>query len=75
MILRPATNDLTLVYYSANALPENVANNFRRELLNVTKGIFPIISVTQKPVDFGNNIFGIALNLEEKKEKEFNKNK
>ena len=43
MILRPATNDLTLVYYSANALPENVANNFRRELLNVTKGIFPII--------------------------------
>jgi len=49
-------NDLTLIYYSANSLPENVAVNFRRELLNVTTNVFPIISVTQKPVDFGNNI-------------------
>ena len=48
--------DLTLLYYSSNALPENTAVNFRSELINVTKGAFPIVSVTQKPIDFGKNI-------------------
>jgi hypothetical protein len=48
--------DLTLLYYSANALPEQSAANFRNELLKTTEGAFPIISVTQKPIDFGKNI-------------------
>lgn len=49
-------NDLTLLYYSSNALAENVAANFRNELIKATKGVFPIVSVTQEPVDLGKNI-------------------
>lgn len=49
-------SDLTLLYCSANALPDQAAENFRQELLKTTGSTFPIISVTQKPVDFGTNI-------------------
>ena len=48
--------DLTLLYYSANALSDVVSNNFRNELLRVVGDTYPIISVTQKPVSFGKNI-------------------
>jgi hypothetical protein len=49
-------NDLTLIYYSANVIPEITAERIRENLLLVTKGQYPIISVTQKPIDFGKNI-------------------
>ena len=49
-------SDLTLLYYSSNALPENVANNFRKHLLGTTENKFPIVSVTQKPISLGENI-------------------
>ena len=49
-------NDLTLLYYSANAMDETLAENIRKNLLEVNNGIYPIISVTQKPVSLGENI-------------------
>lgn len=49
-------NDLTLLYYSAHTLPELCEINIRNELLKIVKNNFPIISVTQKPIDFGENI-------------------
>jgi len=49
-------NDLTLLYYSANIIPEATAEKIRENLLLVTKNQYPIVSVTQKPLDFGKNI-------------------
>lgn len=49
-------NDLTLIYYSASVIPEIPAERIRENLLLVTKNQYPIISVTQKPLDFGQNI-------------------
>ena len=49
-------NDLTLLYYTANVLPEQTANNVRKHLLKVTRGKIPLISVSQEPIDFGYNI-------------------
>jgi hypothetical protein len=49
-------NDLTLVYYTANKLPDFFANNVRNELVKVTGNAIPIVSVSQKPIDFGFNI-------------------
>lgn len=50
--------DLTLLYYSSNALNECVAKNFRNELLKTTHGALPIVAVTQLPIEkgFGENI-------------------
>lgn len=48
--------DLTLLYYSASALPGDYGVNLRNKLLEVTDNKFPVISVTQKPIDFGKNI-------------------
>lgn len=44
--------DITLLYYTANMIPEFFANNVREQLLLASDGI-PIISVSQKPIDFG----------------------
>jgi len=49
-------DDLTLLYYTANILPERTANNVRNHLLKVTGGKIPIVSVSQEPLDFGFNI-------------------
>ena len=49
-------NDLTLLYYSANILPDIPAKNVRQHLQDITGGVYPLISVTQKPVNFGENI-------------------
>lgn len=49
-------NDLTLLYYTANKIPDGFADNVRRDLWNVTKGEIPIISISQKPIVFGENI-------------------
>jgi len=50
------TPDLTLLYYTANTISETVAETVRNHLLEVTKGKYPIVSVSQKPIDFGKNI-------------------
>ena len=49
-------NDLTLLYYSAHTLPEDCERALRGELLETVKDLYPIISVTQKPINFGQNI-------------------
>lgn len=43
----------TLIYYTANAIPESFAQKIRE---NILKANLPIISVSQKPIDFGENI-------------------
>ena len=47
--------DLTIIYYSANVISEFFANNVRNQILKVT-GDIPIISITHKPIIFGENI-------------------
>ena len=46
-------DDLTFLYYTANLVEERFAENIRIHL--VTFGV-PIISISQKPMDFGDNI-------------------
>ncbi len=45
--------DLTLIYYTCNLVEEKFANNIRFALLQFD---IPIISVSQKPLNFGMNI-------------------
>ena len=49
-------NDLTIIYYTANTIRDNTAAGVRDYLLKVTENKFPIISVSQKPINFGENI-------------------
>lgn len=44
--------DLTILYYTANRLREPFATKVREQLLKVAEEI-PIISISQKPMDFG----------------------
>ena len=48
-------NDLTLLYYTDNSLPEEFAEPIRSHLKEVA-GNYPIISISQNPMDFGQNI-------------------
>jgi hypothetical protein len=48
-------SDLTVIYYTSNTLPEKVADRIRSQLLYASNG-FPIISVSQRPLEFGENI-------------------
>lgn len=48
-------NDLTIIYYSSNSISDHFFQNTKKRLLEVA-GSVPIISVTQKPVDFGDNL-------------------
>jgi len=48
-------NDLTLLYYTAHKLPDDCAERVRAHLLESGAGL-PIISVSQKPLNFGENI-------------------
>lgn len=48
-------NDLTIIYYTANIIPEAFAEKVRKQLL-IAKGELPLISVSKKPMDFGTNI-------------------
>ena len=50
-------NDLTLVYYTSNRIDDEVAQKIRDHLLDVTENKYPIVSVSQKPLDFGKNIY------------------
>jgi len=47
--------DLTLLYYTANKEPEGFMTYIQEKLLE-TVGDTPIISVSQKPIQFGQNI-------------------
>ena len=49
-------NDLTILYYTANTIPDVTGRRIRDNLLKVTGNQFPIISVSQKPINFGRNI-------------------
>jgi hypothetical protein len=46
---------ITLLYYTANRIPERFAINVRNHLIMTALGK-PIISISQKPIDFGENI-------------------
>jgi hypothetical protein len=46
----------TLLYYTANLKPEVFAHKIRENLLESSLEVFPIISVSQKPIKFGQNI-------------------
>jgi hypothetical protein len=47
--------DLTIIYISANVIPEGFAEKTQEQLLKAAQGQ-PIISVTHKPTDLGDNI-------------------
>jgi hypothetical protein len=49
-------DDLTLLYYTPNTNPKYFQKTVRAHLLQVTDGKIPIVSVSQKPIDFGLNI-------------------
>jgi len=48
-------NDLTVVYYTSNREKESFESKIRQQLLS-TIGELPLISVSQKPIKFGENI-------------------
>ncbi len=48
-------NEITIIYYSSNKEKPEFEEKIRKNILEVSGGI-PIISVTQKPIDFGKNI-------------------
>lgn len=48
--------DLTLIYYTANYIPHNFAENVIDHLLDQTDGLIPVVSVSHKPVALGKNI-------------------
>ena len=48
-------NDLTIIYYSSNKIPDYFMENTEKQLLKAA-GDIPIISVTFKPMDLGANI-------------------
>lgn len=47
--------DISVIYYTANKIPEQFANH-TRSLLIEALGEIPIISVSHKPMEFGDNI-------------------
>ena len=50
------SGDLTLLLATANLLPDETARRIRLALLYVTGNRYPVVSVSQKPLDFGYNI-------------------
>ena len=48
-------NDITVIYYTSNQEKEGFESKIKRTLLE-NKGDLPLISVSQKPIDFGFNI-------------------
>ena len=49
------SNELTIIYYTSNRISEFFANNIRKQILKAI-GNIALISVSQKPIDFGKNI-------------------
>ncbi len=48
-------SEITIIYYSSNREKPEFEERIRKNILDVCGGL-PIISVTQKPIDFGQNI-------------------
>lgn len=48
--------DITLLYYTASTIEETLGENVRKHLLSV-KGNLPLVSISQKPLNFGKNYF------------------
>lgn len=48
-------NEITIIYYTADVIPEPFGGKVRDQLLRSADGI-PIISVSQKPLNLGRNI-------------------
>jgi hypothetical protein len=48
-------DDLTILYYTANMIPEHFMREIQKQILKAV-GNTRIISVSQKPIDFGENI-------------------
>ena len=46
---------VTILYYTSNREGEEFEGRIRQNILNV-KGDLPIISISHKPIDFGENI-------------------
>jgi glycosyltransferase involved in cell wall biosynthesis len=55
LVHHPKKIDRTIVYYTGNTEEESFEQKVRDNILRV-KGNMPIISVSQKPIDFGKNI-------------------
>jgi hypothetical protein len=51
----PMISDITIIYYTANLISDFFANNVRTHLRETVNGI-PIVSVSHRPIDFGENI-------------------
>lgn len=49
-------SDLTLLLATANVMPEKTAKKIRDYVIEVTENQYPIISVSQEPIDFGKNM-------------------
>lgn len=49
-------SDLTLLYYTASIIKGSVAQKIRDNLLTITQNQFPVVSVSQQPIDFGQNV-------------------
>jgi hypothetical protein len=56
VVLGETMNDLTLLYYTSNQISDYFANNVRNHLLESSKKMLPIISVSHKSINFGDNI-------------------
>jgi hypothetical protein len=48
-------NDLTLIYYTCNHIQGYFADSVREHLLRISEGL-PIISISHRPLNLGNNI-------------------
>jgi hypothetical protein len=48
-------NDLTIIFYTANVVPEKFAHHIRSQLAYAA-GNIPIVCVSHKPLDFGKNV-------------------
>lgn len=48
--------DLTLLHYTDNIMPYTVAKRIRDYVVEITENRYPIVSISQKPIDFGKNI-------------------
>ncbi len=49
-------DDLSVLYYTANRISEFFARNVRDHLEQLLAGAVPIVSVSQKPINFGRNL-------------------
>lgn len=49
-------SDLTILYYTANKIPDGAAEKIRAHQKKLFENKYPIISVSQKPIEYGTNI-------------------